>query len=148
MRIGKDWKRVGDNTLSLISISKRIFAPSRKNTWRRTRLPMLALQLESEYSKNCSRRQLNFPHSLAAKRQRNEFYQHARQRGVRGTMRGVRGMRGRRARHEQNMRGMNNPAQHKLLTVKLTGELFKLTCVLFRLTGVLFRLTGVFSRLT
>ena len=47
----------------------------------------------------------------------------------------------------QGMRGMEQP-QHKLLTVKLTGELFKLTCVLFRLTGVLFRLTGVFFRLT
>ena len=46
----------------------------------------------------------------------------------------------RHARHKQ--------PQHKLLTVKLTGELFKLTCVLFRLTGVLFRLTGVFFRLT
>ena len=34
--------------------------------------------------------------------------------------------RAKRARHEQNMRGMNN-SQHKLLTVKLTGELFKLT---------------------
>ena len=41
----------------------------------------------------------------------------------------MRGMQGRRARHEQNMQGMrdvNNP-QHKPLTVKLTGELFKLT---------------------
>ena len=45
------------------------------------------------------------------------------------SQRGMRGRRARRARHEQNMRGMrgmNNP-QQKLLTVKLTGELFKLT---------------------
>ena len=70
-----------------------------------------------------------------------ECVQYASQRG----MRGMRGRRARRARHEQNMRGMrgmNNP-QHKLLTVKLTGELFKLTWVLFRLTWVFFRLTWV-----
>ena len=53
----------------------------------------------------------------------DECIQYASQRG----MRGMRGRRARRARHVQNkrgMRGMNNP-QHKLLTVKLTGELFK-----------------------
>ena len=42
----------------------------------------------------------------------------------------------RHARHEQ--------PQHKLLTVKPTGELFKLTLALFRLTGVLFRLPECF----
>ena len=35
-----------------------------------------------------------------------------------------------------------------MLTIKLTGELFKLTWMLFRLTGVLYRLTGVLFRLT
>ena len=35
-----------------------------------------------------------------------------------------------------------------MLTIKLTGELFKLTRVIFRLPGVLFRLTRVQFRLT